>query len=68
MWALRVRKTRREFDKWEVHEHRGEVSIPAFRQLPHLTSKVENMCEIVDFLGFYHQREGFGNRFFEDSL
>ncbi|CAM9417152.1 unnamed protein product, partial [Ectocarpus fasciculatus] len=28
MWALRVRKTRREFDKWEVNEHRDEwVSI-----------------------------------------
>lgn len=25
MWALRVRKTRREFDKWEVNEHRDEV-------------------------------------------
>ncbi|CAM9377759.1 unnamed protein product [Scytosiphon promiscuus] len=28
MWALRVRKTRQEFDKWEVNEHRKEwVSI-----------------------------------------
>ncbi|CAM9518745.1 unnamed protein product, partial [Ectocarpus sp. 8 AP-2014] len=28
MWALRVRKTRREFDKWEFNEHRDEwVSI-----------------------------------------
>lgn len=26
VWALRVRKTRREFDKWEVSEHRDEVS------------------------------------------
>lgn len=25
MWALRVRKTRKEFDKWEVNEHRNEV-------------------------------------------
>eukprot|EP00752_Nemacystus_decipiens_P010152 g9048.t1 len=24
MWALRVRKTRRDFDKWEVNEHRDE--------------------------------------------
>lgn len=28
MWALRVRKTRREFDKWEVNEHRDEVTVP----------------------------------------
>ncbi|CAM9678741.1 unnamed protein product [Ectocarpus sp. 6 AP-2014] len=28
MWALRVRKTRREFDKWEINEYRDEwVSI-----------------------------------------
>ncbi|CAN0009816.1 unnamed protein product, partial [Laminaria digitata] len=28
MWALRVRKTRKEFDKWEVNEYRNEwVSI-----------------------------------------
>ncbi|CAM9511657.1 unnamed protein product [Pylaiella littoralis] len=28
MWALRVRKTRREFDKWEVNDHRDKwVSI-----------------------------------------
>lgn len=25
MWALRVRKTRREFDKWEVNDHRDKV-------------------------------------------
>lgn len=29
MWALRVRKTRKEFDKWEVNEHRKEVSSSA---------------------------------------
>ena len=28
MWALRVRKTRRDFDKWEVNEHRDEVRYP----------------------------------------
>lgn len=26
MWALRVRKNRKEFDKWEVNEHRKEVT------------------------------------------
>lgn len=26
MWALRVRKNRNEFDKWEVNEHRNQVT------------------------------------------